>query len=148
MDDLKAVAASTSIPISTGEHFETIEQAASAVASGVLSFIQPEVAWNCGILETIKMTSLAEGMGIRIATHVHLASKTDPEANQIFIVNEKPFTKISTQTTAGSHWGQNQWHRVRVQRIGSKISVWFDDMTTPAMLAEDASFGAVYCREL
>lgn len=76
--------------------------------------------------------------------YVHFASKTDPEANQIFIVNEKPFTKISTRTTAGSHWGQNQWHRVRVQRIGSKISVWFDDMTTPAMLAEDASFGAGY----
>lgn len=76
--------------------------------------------------------------------YVHFASKTDPEANQIFIVNEKPFTKISTKTTAGSHWGQNQWHRVRVQRIGNKISVWFDDMTTPAMLAEDASFGAGY----
>ncbi|MBM3844846.1 MAG: mandelate racemase/muconate lactonizing enzyme family protein [Verrucomicrobia bacterium] len=72
-DDLKAVAASTSIPISTGEHFETIEQAANAVASGVLSFIQPEVAWNCGILETLKMTSLAEGMGIRIATHGHVS---------------------------------------------------------------------------
>lgn len=72
-DDLKAVAASTSIPISTGEHFETIEQAASAVASGVLSFIQPEVAWNCGLLETLKMTALAEGMGIRIATHGHVS---------------------------------------------------------------------------
>jgi galactonate dehydratase len=71
--DLKAVAASTSIPISTGEHFETIEQAASALSSGVVSFIQPEVTWNCGILETIKMTSLAEGMGIRIATHGHVS---------------------------------------------------------------------------
>lgn len=72
-NDLKAVAASTSIPISTGEHFETIEQAANALSSGVVSFIQPEVTWNCGILETFKMTSLAEGMGIRIATHGHVS---------------------------------------------------------------------------
>lgn len=71
--DLKAVAGSTSIPISTGEHFETIEQAANALSSGVVSFIQPEVTWNCGILETFKMTSLAEGMGIRIATHGHVS---------------------------------------------------------------------------
>lgn len=71
--DLKAVAESTSIPISTGEHFETIEQAAQAVASGALSFMQPEVTWNCGLLETLKMTSLAEGMGIRIATHGHVS---------------------------------------------------------------------------
>lgn len=76
--------------------------------------------------------------------YAHFASKTDPEANQVFIVDGKPFTKISTQTTAGSQWGQNQWHRVRVQRIGTRISVWFDDMTTPAMLAEDASFGVGY----
>ncbi len=72
-DDLKAVAASTSSPISTGEHFETLEQAARALSSGVVSVIQPEVTWNCGILETVKMTSLAEGMGIRIATHGHVS---------------------------------------------------------------------------
>ncbi|MFM7214495.1 MAG: hypothetical protein ACKO3H_06425 [Verrucomicrobiota bacterium] len=74
--------------------------------------------------------------------YAHFASKTDPEANQVFIVDGKPFTKISTRTTEGSRWGQNEWHRVRVQRLGSRITVWFDDMTTPAMLAEDARFGA------
>ena len=71
--DLKAVAESTSIPISTGEHFETVEQAGTALSGGAVRFIQPEVAWNCGILETFKMTSLAEGMGIRIATHGHVS---------------------------------------------------------------------------
>ena len=76
--------------------------------------------------------------------YAHFASKTDPEANQVFVVDGKPFTKISTRTTEGSRWGQNEWHRVRVQRLGSRITVWFDDMTTPAMLAEDARFGAGY----
>lgn len=76
--------------------------------------------------------------------YAHFASKTDPQANQIFIVDEQPFTKISTKTTEGSKWDRDTWHKVRVQRIGSKISVWFDDMTTPAMLADDKSFGAGY----
>ncbi len=76
--------------------------------------------------------------------YAHFASKTDPEANQVFVVDGKPFTKISTRTTEGSRWGQNEWHRVRVQRLGTRITVWFDDMTTPAMLAEDARFGAGY----
>ena len=74
--------------------------------------------------------------------YAHFASKTDPRANQIFIVNEKPFTKISLKTTEGSKWGQDKWRKVRVQRIGSKITVWFDDMKTPAMLADDKTFGA------
>lgn len=76
--------------------------------------------------------------------YVHFASKTDPEANQVFIVDGKPFTRISTRTTAGSPWGQGQWHRVRVQRLGTRITVWFDDLTTPAMEADDATFGAGY----
>ena len=74
--------------------------------------------------------------------YAHFASKTDREANQVFIVNEKPFTKISRKTTEGSKWGQDKWHYVRVQRIGERISVWFDDKAAPVMLAEDKSFGA------
>lgn len=74
--------------------------------------------------------------------YVHFASRTDPEANQVFLVNEKPFTRISTRTTEGSPWGQNQWHRVRVRRLGTRITVWFDDLSTPAMEADDATFGA------
>lgn len=76
--------------------------------------------------------------------YAHFASKTDPRANQIFIVNEKPFTKISLKTTEGSKWGKDKWHRVRVQRMGAQITVWFDDMKTPAMLADDKTFGAGY----
>ena len=74
--------------------------------------------------------------------YVHFAPKTDPRANQIFIVNEKPFTKITRQTTAGSRWINDTWHKVRVQRIGSKMKVWFNDMQKPAMLADDKRFGS------
>ena len=74
--------------------------------------------------------------------YVHFASKTDDRANQIFIVNDKPFTKITSKTTSGSEWGADKWHKVRVQRIGGSITVWFDDMEKPAMLAEDKTFGS------
>jgi hypothetical protein len=76
--------------------------------------------------------------------YVHFASKTDDRANQIFIVNEKPFTKVTSKTTSGSEWGKDKWHKVRVQRIGGTITVWFDDMEKPAMLAEDKTFGSGY----
>jgi hypothetical protein len=74
--------------------------------------------------------------------YVHFASKTDPRANQVFIVNDEPFTKITSRTTAGSKWGKDTFHKVRVQRIGTKVTVWFDDLETPAMLADDETFGA------
>ena len=36
--------------------------------------------------------------------YVHLGKKTDDHANQVFIVNEAPRTKISTKTTDGIPW--------------------------------------------
>lgn len=73
--------------------------------------------------------------------YVHLGKKTDDHANQIFIVNGKPRTKISTKTTPGTNW-DDEWHRVRIERnceTGS-IKVYFDDMKTPVMEATDKTF--------
>ncbi len=75
--------------------------------------------------------------------YAHFATKTDPKANQIFVVNEKPFTKISSKTNAGNAWG-DAWHKVRVERKGAAIKVYFDDMSKPVMLAEDQRFGIGY----
>ena len=75
--------------------------------------------------------------------YVHLGKATDDHANQIFIVNEKPRTKISTKTTAGTPW-TNEWHQVRLERNAEsgEIKVYFDDMKSPAMTATDKTFGA------
>ncbi|HRA90017.1 MAG TPA: hypothetical protein PK992_18160 [Planctomycetaceae bacterium] len=75
--------------------------------------------------------------------YVHLGKATDDHANQIFIVNEKPRTKISTKTTAGTPW-TDEWHNVRLERNveSGEIRVYFDDMKTPAMTATDKTFGA------
>ncbi len=74
--------------------------------------------------------------------YAHIATRTDPHAHNIFIVNDKPRTKISTKTTQGVKWGENQWHTIRVERkiSGGSIKVFYDDMTTPIMLATDTTF--------
>ena len=73
--------------------------------------------------------------------YVHLGKKADPHANQIFIVNKKPRTKISLTTTKGTNW-DDQWHHVRVKRDVAKgtIEIYYDDMKKPVMTAKDANF--------
>jgi len=73
--------------------------------------------------------------------YVHFGKKTDDHANQIFIVNDKPRTKISTKTTAGTNW-DDEWHHARIVREvkSGKIEIYFDDMKTPVMTATDKTF--------
>ena len=73
--------------------------------------------------------------------YVHLGKETDDHANQIFIVNEAPRTKISTKTTDGTPW-DDEWHHVRITRNveTGEIAVFFDDMDEPAMTATDKTF--------
>jgi hypothetical protein len=75
--------------------------------------------------------------------YVHIATKADPNAHNVFIVNDKPRTNIAKTTTAGVNWGLNIWHKVRIERKLSdgSIKVYFDDMTIPIMVAEDKTFG-------
>ncbi|MEM7312462.1 MAG: hypothetical protein AAF497_04855, partial [Planctomycetota bacterium] len=47
--------------------------------------------------------------------YVHFGKKTDPHANQIFIVNGKDRTKISLKTTEGTPW-DDKWPTVRIVR--------------------------------
>ena len=74
--------------------------------------------------------------------YVHLGQRADDHANQIFIVNEAPRTKISLTTTAGTPW-DDDWHHVRIRRDVStgSIEIFFDDMETPIMTANDTTFG-------
>jgi len=73
--------------------------------------------------------------------YVHLGKKTDDHANQIFIVNNAPRTKISTKTTPGTNW-DDKWHHVRVVRRAAtgEIAIYFDDMNEPIMSANDKTF--------
>lgn len=73
--------------------------------------------------------------------YVHLGKRADPHANQIFIVNDKPRTKISITTTKGTDW-DDEWHHARIVRDIAKgtIAVYFDDMQNPVMTANDKTF--------
>lgn len=73
----------------------------------------------------------------------HMAVKTDDHAHNVFIVNDAPRTKISTETTPGIEWGDKKWHKVRLVRESStgKIEIYFDDMSKPIMKATDKTFG-------
>ena len=84
--------------------------------------------------------------GFQDAAHfyyVHLGKAADDHANQIFIVNEAPRKKISTKTTTGTPWTDG-WHHVKVVRDveAGTIEVYFDDMETPAMTAQDKTFAS------
>ena len=73
--------------------------------------------------------------------YVHLGKKMDDHANNIFIVDDKPRTKISKTTTAGTNW-DDDWHHARVVRnvATGEIKIYFDDMKKPVMTAVDKTF--------
>ena len=78
--------------------------------------------------------------------YVHIASKSDPHAHQIFIVNDKPRTKITDRGTPGHKWSSKPWHTVRIVRDieSGRIAVYANDLTKPIMEARDKTFGAGY----
>jgi hypothetical protein len=78
--------------------------------------------------------------------YVHIASAADEHAHNIFIVNDQPRTKIARETTKGISWGQEIWHHVRLERNSKEglIKVYFDDMLTPIMIAQDKTFPEGY----
>ncbi len=76
--------------------------------------------------------------------YVHIASKADQNAHNVFRVEDAPRTNIAKKTTEGVDWGKtDQWHRVKLERDleAGAIRVFFDDMKTPIMVAKDETFG-------
>jgi hypothetical protein len=73
--------------------------------------------------------------------YVHLGKQADDHANQIFIVNAAPRTKISLTSTKGTDW-DDQWHNVKIIRRVKEgtIEIFFDDMQKPVMTAKDKTF--------
>lgn len=73
--------------------------------------------------------------------YAHLGKAMDPNANQIFVVDDADRTKISLTTTDGTPWN-DEWHTVRVRRDATEgtIEVFYDDMEKPVMTAKDDRF--------
>jgi hypothetical protein len=78
--------------------------------------------------------------------YVHMATKADPNAHNVFLVNDKPRTNIAKKTTEGVDWGKNEWQHVRLERDtkAGTIKVFWNDMKEPIMVAQDKTFGEGY----
>lgn len=78
--------------------------------------------------------------------YVHMATKGDQNAHQVFIVNDAARTPITAKRTSGVDWGTEKWHDVRLVRNAQDgtIEVYFDDMETPIMEASDQTFTSGY----
>lgn len=74
--------------------------------------------------------------------YAHLASKADPNAHNLFIVNDAPRRNFAQKTTSGVQWGEGVWHRVRLERrlADGSIRVFFDDMKEPIIVGQDKTF--------
>ena len=73
--------------------------------------------------------------------YVHMASVADENAHNIFIVNDEPRRNIASKTTEGIVWG-NDFNKIRIERDVDEgsIKVFFNDMETPIMEANDLHF--------
>ncbi|MHC4477292.1 MAG: 3-keto-disaccharide hydrolase [Planctomycetota bacterium] len=73
--------------------------------------------------------------------YVHIANKSDPHSNSIFLVDGKDRVSIAKTRTEGTPWDED-WHTVRLVRDVDKgtIQVFVDNMRKPIMTAEDKTF--------
>ena len=74
--------------------------------------------------------------------YIHMSTKSDPHAHNVFIVNDKPRTKISHKTSDGIRWGEGNWRHVRIERDtkAGTIKLFWEDMSEPIMEAKDDTF--------
>jgi L-alanine-DL-glutamate epimerase-like enolase superfamily enzyme len=68
------------VPLATGEHLQGLDEAAPFIADRLCRVIQPDLAMMGGITESLRVTRLAEALGVEVAPHflpnlfVHLAA--------------------------------------------------------------------------
>ena len=74
--------------------------------------------------------------------YIHVAKTGDNNAHNVFVVNESPRTPITDFRTVGVDWGVNVWRKIRIVRDAAKntVALYFDDMLTPIMIADDVPF--------
>jgi hypothetical protein len=70
--------------------------------------------------------------------YVHLAAKTDPVHNGLFVVNNADRRRLDEPTSTARLTDQ-AWHRLRLERrvATGSIAVYFDESQTPMLAATD-----------
>ena len=84
--------------------------------------------------------ALAPGDAVSAMIRPEMAA--DPNAHNVFIVNDAPRKNFAKETTKGITWGEREWHKIRAERDtqAGTYKVFFDDFSKPIMLAEDKTF--------
>ena len=72
--------------------------------------------------------------------YTHLATKPDPNAHNLFIVNNAPRKSFLEVPKTGVDWS-DEWKHVRLQRIGENIHVYFQDMKVPVLQGKHSEIG-------
>ena len=75
--------------------------------------------------------------------YTHLATKPDPNAHNIFIVNEAARKSFAPISTNGIDWGSD-WKHVKLERIGEEIRVYYEDMAKPVLEAKHSELRSGY----
>ena len=64
--------------------------------------------------------------------YAHLASQADANAHHVMLVDGADRRPVTTFRTDGVAWGDG-WHRLRLQRHGDAVAVFFDDLERPVL---------------
>jgi len=104
-DHLRQVAEVTDIPLCTGEHFCNRVEAKRALDSNALTYVNPEVTWNGGILETFKVAALAETYNVRLTPHCYVGPISALATAHVSSV----VPNFLAQEYSGVLWGQS-WY--------------------------------------
>lgn len=74
--------------------------------------------------------------------YIHIAKAGDNNAHNVFVVDEAPRTPITDFRTVGADWGVEEWKKIRIVRNVEKstVTLYFDDMLTPIMIADNVPF--------
>lgn len=75
--------------------------------------------------------------------YTHIATTPDANACNVFLVDEAPRRNLLEPLEEGVDWGQDVYHRVRVERDidSGRIQVFFDDMEKPLFDVVDKTHG-------
>ena len=67
--------------------------------------------------------------------YISLSDRQTDSTQGIFLVRNASLEKVSDWQTDSIVWGNNKWHKVRVERsiVNRVVNVYFDDMKKPVM---------------
>jgi len=70
---------------------------------------------------------------------INLASRSTDSTHGIFLIKNAPRVKVSDWQTDSLAWGNEKWHKVRVERsiVNRTVTVYIDDMKRPVMATKN-----------